>query len=48
MTGDGGHEQLISSGGRFKSAFAKRDKKQTMTDLRGISTTGLKTSYVSP
>jgi hypothetical protein len=23
---DGGHEQLISNGGRFKSAFAQRDK----------------------
>jgi hypothetical protein len=29
---------LISNGGRFKPAFAKRDKKQTMIDLRGIST----------
>jgi hypothetical protein len=28
---------LISNGGRFKPAFAERDKKQTMTDLRGIS-----------
>jgi hypothetical protein len=37
MTGDCGHEQLISSGGRFKLAFAARDKKQTMFDLRGIS-----------
>jgi hypothetical protein len=39
---DGGHEQLISSGGRFNRAFAKRDKKQTMTDLRGISTNWFK------
>ena len=33
-----GHEQLISHGGRFKRVFAERDKKQTMIDLRGIST----------
>jgi hypothetical protein len=26
-------EQLISNGGRFKLAFAKRDKKPTMVDL---------------
>jgi hypothetical protein len=26
-------EQLISIDGRFKPAFAKRDKKQTMTEL---------------
>jgi len=26
----GGHEQLISIGGRFKLAFAERDKKHTM------------------
>ncbi len=39
---DGGHEQLISSGGRFNRAFAKRDNKQTMTDLRGISTNWFK------
>jgi hypothetical protein len=37
------HEQLISNGGRFKPAFAERDKKQTMIDLRGISTTLHKT-----
>jgi hypothetical protein len=30
---DGGHEQLISDGGRFKPAFSERDKKQTMIDL---------------
>jgi hypothetical protein len=35
---DGGKEQLISKGERFKEAFAERDKKQTMIDLRGIST----------
>jgi hypothetical protein len=35
---NGGHEQLISTGGgRFKPAFTERDKKQTMIDLRGIS-----------
>jgi hypothetical protein len=37
-TEDGGYEQLISNGERFKPAFAERDKKQTMLDLRGIST----------
>ncbi len=31
---DGGHEQLISNGGRFKPAFAKRDQAQTMIDLQ--------------
>jgi hypothetical protein len=31
---DCGHEQLISKSERFKPVFAKRDKKQTMTDLR--------------
>jgi hypothetical protein len=36
-TTEGGHEQLISNAGRFKSAFAQRDKKQTMIDLQGIS-----------
>ncbi len=47
---DGGHEQLISNGGRFKPAFAKRDKKQTMIDLKGISTNWFKIQlpYVSP
>jgi hypothetical protein len=39
---DGGHEQLISNGRRFKPAFAQRDKKQKMTDLRGISTNWFK------
>jgi hypothetical protein len=29
---DGGYEQQISNGGRFKPAFAERDKKQTMID----------------
>jgi hypothetical protein len=32
----------------LKPVFAERDKKQTMIDLRGISTTGLKTNYVPP
>jgi hypothetical protein len=32
----------LSTGGRFKQAFAERDKKQTMTDLRGISSNWLK------
>jgi hypothetical protein len=27
------HEQQISHGGRFKTAFAEREKKQTMIDL---------------
>ncbi len=36
------HEQLIPNGERFKPAFAERDKKQTMTDLRGISKNWLK------
>ncbi len=39
---DGGHEQLISNRGRIKPAFAKRDKKQTMIDIRGISTNWFK------
>jgi hypothetical protein len=34
----GGHEQLSSNGGRFKPAYAERDKRQTMIDLPGIST----------
>ncbi len=33
---------LISNGGRFKLAFAEIDKKQTMIDLRGISTNWIK------
>ena len=33
---DGGHEQLISNGERFKPAFAEKDKKQTMINLRVI------------
>jgi hypothetical protein len=37
-----GHEQLISNGERFKPAFAERDKKQAMIDLRGIPTNWFK------
>jgi hypothetical protein len=40
--GDGGHEQLISNGGRIKPVFADRDKKPTMIDLREISTNRFK------
>ncbi len=32
-------------GGRFKPAFAERDKKQTMTDLRGISSNCFKNQF---
>jgi hypothetical protein len=32
---DGGHEQLISNGGRFKPAFAQRDKRKPV--LLGLS-----------
>ncbi len=28
-----GHKQLISNGGRFKTAFVEKEKKQTMIDL---------------
>ncbi len=46
---DGGHEQLISNSVRFKPAFAKRDEKQTMIDLRRISTNWFKNrGYVPP
>jgi hypothetical protein len=38
LTREGAHQQLISNGGRFKLAFFKKDKKQTMKDLREIST----------
>jgi hypothetical protein len=37
-TRDGDRGQLICNCGMLKPAFAERDKKQTMTDLRGIST----------
>ncbi len=40
-------KQLISNGRRSKPAFAKRDKKQTMIDLRGISTNWLKNQLCS-
>jgi hypothetical protein len=36
----GCHEQMISNS--FKQAFAERDKKLTMIDLRGISTNRFK------
>jgi hypothetical protein len=42
---DYGHEQLISNGGRFKAAFAERDKKQTRVDLRGISANWFKNHF---
>ncbi len=42
---DGGHEQLISNGKRYKTAFAERDKKQTMIDLLGISTNWFKNQF---
>jgi hypothetical protein len=42
---DGGHKQLISNGGRFKSAFAERDKKQTMIGLRRISSKWFKNQF---
>jgi hypothetical protein len=37
---DGGHEQLISNGGDYNRLLPK-EKKQTMIDLRGISTIDL-------
>jgi hypothetical protein len=45
---DGGHKQLISNGGRFKPAFAHRDKKQTRTHFRGISSNGFKLTINVP
>ncbi len=42
LSQDVGHEQMISNGGKFKPAFAEKDKKQTMIDLRGISTNWFK------
>jgi hypothetical protein len=42
LTREGAHQQLISNGGRFKLAFFKKDKKQTMIDLREISTNCIK------
>jgi hypothetical protein len=38
----GGQEQLTSNGGRFKPPFAEKDKKQTMKDLRRISSNWFK------
>ncbi len=42
---DSGREQLISNGGRFKPAFAKRDKKHTMIDFRVIATNWFKNQF---
>jgi hypothetical protein len=42
ITSVGGQEQLISNGERFKPALAGRDRKQTMKDLREISTNWFK------
>ncbi len=35
--GDGGHEQLMSNGGRFKSTFDERDKKQYDKSPRNLN-----------
>jgi hypothetical protein len=43
---EGGHKQLISNGGGFKLAFAERDKKHKMIDLRGISSNWYKTQFL--
>ncbi len=43
---DGGHEQLISNEGSSKPVFAKRDKEQTMTDLRVSSTNWFENQYL--
>jgi hypothetical protein len=32
---DGGHEHLISNGGRFELAFAERDMNQTLVSRKG-------------
>jgi hypothetical protein len=42
-----GHKQLISNGGGFKLAFADRDKKHKMIDLRGISSIWNKTQFLN-
>jgi hypothetical protein len=42
---DGGHKPLIANGERFKPAFIERDKKQTMIDLRGISSNWFKNQF---
>ncbi len=39
---------LISNAERFKPAFAERDKKQTMIDLRGFSTNWCKNQFYVP
>jgi hypothetical protein len=41
----GSHEQLISNVGSFKPAFDERDQKQTLIDLRGISTNWFKNQF---
>jgi hypothetical protein len=38
-------EQLISNGGRYNPAFAERDRKQTMIDLRGIASNWFKNQF---
>jgi hypothetical protein len=45
---DGGHEQLVSNSVGFKPAFAKRDEKQTIIDLRRISTNWFKKPGLCP
>ncbi len=42
ITETGDHEQLILNGERFRPAFAERDNKQTIIDLRGNSTNWFK------
>ncbi len=42
-----GHKQFTSNSVRFKPAFAERDKKQTMIDLRGISPNWFKNQLCS-
>jgi hypothetical protein len=37
LTREDGHEELFANGGMIKLAFVKRDRKQTMIDLRGIA-----------
>ncbi len=43
---DSGQEQLIPYVGRFKPAFAERDKQQAMIDLRGISSNWFAGVYI--
>jgi hypothetical protein len=42
-----GHKLLISNSERFKPAFAERDRKQTMINLRGISPNWFKNQLCS-